>query len=231
MPLRRPALRLLAQRFARLMPGAENAESRRAAAAMLTVLAEDADLEVRLELARLLGPHPLAPRHVIMTLAADHVAVSALVLAQSPLLVDGELARMARDGEPEAQIAIACREPVSPALASAIGQNAGRDACLALITNPVAALAASALDAIAHRFGTDDEIRRGLLVQPMLSPKTRVLLIEKLGEKLAADAAREGASAAKARKSCTRLLRQGADPACRRCRRARDRRNLPGDHR
>ena len=75
-----------------LLPGSDYAEQRRAAEAVLTILAEDADEEVRLEVARLLAPHPLAPRHVIMTLAADHVAIkSADRAAEISLEVDGEL--------------------------------------------------------------------------------------------------------------------------------------------
>jgi uncharacterized protein (DUF2336 family) len=201
-----------------LRPGPEHAEQRRAAEAVLTVLAEDADEEVRLEVARLLAPHPLAPRHVIMTLAADHVAISAMVLAQSPQLIDGELARLAKDGEPEAQIAIACRERLSVALGGAISENSSRDACLALVQNPSAALGANALHRIAERFGGDDEIRRNLLTQPCLSPKSRVLLIVRLGDKLVEDAASEGIAAARAqglaRDCCDKaLIAYAADAA------------------
>lgn len=192
--------RLAAARVAvrALLPGSDYAEQRRAAEAVLTVLAEDADEEVRLEVARLLAPHPLAPRHVIMTLAADHVAIAVIVLAQSPQLIDGELARLARDGEPEAQIAIACREPISVALGNAISEHSGRDACLALVQNPSAALGAAALHRIAERFGADDEIRRGLLTQPCLSPRSRVRLIARLGDKLLEDAIGDGTARAKA---------------------------------
>ena len=70
-----------------LLSPMEEEEAGLAEAAMTVVLDDDC-AEVRMALADALADSEQAPRHIIMALAADSVAISSLVLSRSPLLLD-----------------------------------------------------------------------------------------------------------------------------------------------
>jgi hypothetical protein len=76
-------------------------ETRSAMEAALTLLLDDPSADVRLALADSLGSSEGAPRHVIVSLAADQADVAELVLSRSPLFIDAELV----------DIAAVCRMP------------------------------------------------------------------------------------------------------------------------
>jgi len=173
------AARSLARAFGEFTASEEELETAEAAA---TLLADDPDPDVRLALAEAFAPEPLAPRHVVMSLAGDLPEIAALVLACSPVFVDAELADFLDGAAPQARVAIACRAKVSAPLAAKIASCCEDEACRALLANPGAELEPSALHAIAERFGIDSAIRRQLVERADLAPRTRLLLIEKLAQ-------------------------------------------------
>ncbi len=161
-----------------------SADERDDVEAAITTLTDDAAPSVRYEVAQTFGAHAAAPRHIISSLANDNLDISILVLSQSPVFHDAELASYAASGAEKQQIAIACRPWISAQLAHEICQRSCRDAAYALLLNPAAELNADDTHIIAVRFGCDTEIRNMLTSRNDLNAQTRLLLIEKLGNSL-----------------------------------------------
>lgn len=161
-----------------------SSEEREDIEAAITTLTEDAAPSVRYEIAQSFGAHASAPRHIISVLANDSLDISILVLSQSPVFHDAELAGFAVNGASKQQIAVACRPWVSEKLANSICEGACRDAAYAILVNPAANLVVPHLHQLANRFGADTEIRNLLNDRDDLSAQSRLLLIEKLGASL-----------------------------------------------
>ncbi len=159
-------------------------EEREDVEAALTILLEDAAPAVRLELAQTFGAFTIAPRHIMVSLAQDSIDIASIVLSQSPVFDDAELADLAETDDETRQIAIACRPWVSLTLVQKLSPFICRDAAFALLVNPAAPFDEDCLHVIAQRFGTDAEIRNVLTERDDLAAPTRLLLVEKLGSAL-----------------------------------------------
>lgn len=94
---------------------------REAGAAMAAVL-DDPSPQVRRALAEVLADEAKAPRHVVIALAHDQPDIAALVLAQSPMLGDGDLVDWASMGDRLAQSAIASRPNLSAVVAAMLAE-------------------------------------------------------------------------------------------------------------
>ena len=162
-----------------LLSPMEEEEAGLAEAAMTVVLDDDC-AEVRMALADALADSEQAPRHIIMALAADSVAISSLVLSRSPLLLDAELMDIAATGACEQQFAVASRYMPSQAVCDAIATHSQARACIEMLCNETADVSLIALNTLAERFGDNADIRALLIRRPNLLPRTRVLLLEKL---------------------------------------------------
>lgn len=152
--------------------------------AALTLLLDDPAPEVRYALAEVLAPSPAAPHHIIISLAVDLPQIAAVIVAQSPLLIDPELVDIAAAGTPLLQTAIAGRETVSGAVAAALAEVGERSACLALLRNPAAAIARISFRRIAERFADDVEMRDLLLARPDLPAAVHQSIIRRLSDAL-----------------------------------------------
>lgn len=152
--------------------------------AVLTTLLEDPAPGVRQAIAQAFGARKKAPRHIISALAEDSADVAIIALSQSPVLHDTELAELIRTSETDKQIAIACRPWISLPLANKIASHADKEACTALLMNPVTHFTEENLHVIAERFGEVTEIRCLLLERDDLAAETKLLLINKLGSAL-----------------------------------------------
>src|SRR5207302_1970847 len=84
-----------------------------------------------------------------------------------------------------AQAAIARRETLPRSVSAAIAEVGSAEACLTLIENSGAELAAFSLDRIVERFGHLAAIRESLLAWPDLPVAIRQALVVKLSETLA----------------------------------------------
>ena len=159
-------------------------DDRCAAESAMTILLEDPSSTVRFALADALASSKNAPRHVIMGLATDTSEIATLILARSPIFSDGELVDMVAGGTVEQQIAIACRGHISSAICGAIGEVGVVEACLGLLMNKAAQYSRRVVHRIAQRHGENLEIRKLLLSNDNLDAEVRMMLIDKLGEKL-----------------------------------------------
>lgn len=161
-------------------------ETRSAMEAALTLLLDDTSSDVRLALADSLGSSDKAPRHVIVTLAADQADVAELVLARSPLFIDAELVDIAAAVSGRLQVAIARRPVLSNAVAAAIAEIGDRAACLTLLANPGAAIARISFRRMAERFDEDFEMREALLGRKDLPADVHQRIIRAVGDQLGA---------------------------------------------
>ncbi|MFK5979351.1 MAG: DUF2336 domain-containing protein [Rhizobiaceae bacterium] len=159
-------------------------EERESAEAAMTLLLEDPSPDVRLSMAEILAVSSIAPRHIIMTLAADVPEISTLVIARSPIFLDAELVDLVATGSIQQQIAIACRSDLSLAVAAAIAEVASLEACLGMLLNSAATFSTKSLHRLAERHGEAAEIRNELFKKENLLAETHILLVEKLGTSL-----------------------------------------------
>jgi len=160
-------------------------DDRIAAEGALVMLLDDPSPLVRRAMAEALGASADAPPAVIFALANDQTEIATIVLEHSPLLVDADLVDAVATGDMAAQLAIANRAGLAPAVAAAIAEVAAAEACLVMIENVDAAIAPISLDRIVERFGHLGAIREALMARDDLPAPTRQALVAKLSETLA----------------------------------------------
>ena len=162
-----------------------SADDRAACEGALIMLLDDPSPLVRTALARALAFSEDAPLVVILGLAVDQPQVAGWVLQHSPLMVEADLVDAVATGGTGAQLAIANRGGLAPAVAAAIAEVGAPEACLVMIENPSAEIAPLSLDRIVERFGHLGAIREALLARDDLPAPTRQALVAKLSETLA----------------------------------------------
>lgn len=160
-------------------------DDRAAAEGALIMLLDDPSPLVRRALAQALAASEGAPPPVILALAADQPEIAAIVLAQSPLLVDADLVDAVATGGADAQAAIARRALLPAAVSAAIAEVGAAEACLTLVENPQAEIAAFSFDRIAERFGHLGAVREAMLGRDDLPTPTHQTLVAKLSDVLA----------------------------------------------
>jgi len=159
-------------------------EDRCAAEAALTLLLDDPSPKVRHAMAESLSLCHHAPAQIISALAADQPEVAALVLLRSPLLEDADLVDRVAGGSPAVQSLIAKRPRISRAVAAAIAETGAVDACLALLRNDGAEIAAISFRRLAERHGADAALREAMLADRRLPAEVQHILMVKLSEAL-----------------------------------------------
>lgn len=164
-----------------LDPRVDDAE-REAVEAALTLVAEDADIEVRRRLAEVLADEDEAPRHLLLALLDDHPRVAVVVAGRSEALIDAELVDVVAHGADEVRLAVAERRRVGPTVAVALAEAGDRAACKALLANPGADVPVVALERVVERFGEFSDVRAVLLARPHVPITVRHRVLEKLSE-------------------------------------------------
>ena len=159
-------------------------EDRCAAEAALTLLLDDPSAKVRLAMAEALSMSHHAPIQIIAALASDQPEVAAFVLARSPLLTDADLIDRVAAGSKATQKLVAGRPVVSMALAAAIAEIGEPEACVELIANSSAAIAALSYRRMAERHGHLPSVREAMIADPRLPADCRHMLLVKLGDAL-----------------------------------------------
>jgi uncharacterized protein (DUF2336 family) len=122
---------------------------------------------------------------VVHALVNDQPHIAAIVLERSPLLLDSDLVDSIAVGDADIQSAIARRAALPRPVSAAIAEVGCAQACLVLIENASADMAAFSLDRIVERFGHLAAIRESLLSWPDLPVAIRQVLVVKLSETLA----------------------------------------------
>jgi uncharacterized protein (DUF2336 family) len=146
---------------------------RAAIEATLTVLLDDPDPDIARTIADVLAPSRLAPRHLILALADGPGDIAAIVLEQSPLLIEAELVDFLGQGTATAQIAIARRDWLSPGVSAAIAEVCEIEACVELARNPTASIPTLSLLTLAERFGHDPALREAMFARAHLPIEVR----------------------------------------------------------
>jgi uncharacterized protein (DUF2336 family) len=159
-------------------------EDRCGAEAAMTLLLDDPSSKVRQSLAEALSMSPHAPPQVVAALAADQRDVAAPILMRSPLLSDLDLIELLAGGDDAVQCLIAARPRVSMALAAAVAEIGGSEACLTLLANDGADIATLSYRRMAERFGQEARLRSALLGQARLPADSRHMLMVCLSEAL-----------------------------------------------
>ena len=160
-------------------------DDRIAAEGAMIMLLDDPSPLVRHALADALGSSRDAPATVVHALINDQPDIAMIVLERSPLLLDSDLVDALAVGSAEIQAAIARRETLPRAVSAAIAEVGSAEACLTLIENSGAEIAAFSLDRVVERFGHLAAIRESLLAWPDLPAALRQVLVVKLSETLA----------------------------------------------
>ena len=155
-----------------------SSDDRAAAEGALIMLLDDPSPLVRADLARALAFSENSPPAVILGLAADQPEIASWVLEHSPLLLDADLVDAVATGEARTQTAIANRSDLPCSVAAAIAEVGCAEACLVLIENPTASIAAFSLDRLIARFGHLAVIREAMLQREDLPAITRHVLCD-----------------------------------------------------
>jgi uncharacterized protein (DUF2336 family) len=162
-----------------------NEDDRIAAEGAMLMLLDDPSPLVRRALAEVLAASQDAPPALVHALVNDQPDIAALMIERSPLLIDSDLVDMVGAGDADAQAAIARRADLPRSVAAAIAEVGGAEACLILIENRYAEIAAFSLDRMVERHGQLAAIREALFGLPDLPAATRQALVVKLSETLA----------------------------------------------
>src|SRR5437868_3334046 len=128
-------------------------DDRIAAEGAMIMLLDDPSPLVRHALANALGSSRDAPATVVHALINDQAGIAAIVLERSPLLLESDLVDSVAVGSTTIQAAIARRATLPRSVSAAIAEVGCAEACLTLIENAGADLAAFSLDRIVERFG------------------------------------------------------------------------------
>ncbi|WP_312798521.1 DUF2336 domain-containing protein [Tianweitania sp.] len=184
-------------------------EDRCAAEAALTLLLDDPSSKVRLAMAEALSMSRKAPPQIIAALAADQLEVATLVLGRSPLLTDADLIDRFAVAPTPVQCVVAGRAWVGISLAAAIAEVGEAEACIALLQNPGADIAAVSFRRMVERFGDRADLREAMLGLADLPSDCRHLLLVQLGETLGRSpfllgVMGEARAARMAREACTK---------------------------
>jgi len=159
-------------------------DDRIAAEGAMIMLLDDPSPLVRQALAEAIGSSRDAPATVVHALVNDQPHIAAIVLERSPLLLDSDLVDAIAVGGADLQSAVARRMTLPRSVSAALAEVGCAEACLTLIENAGADIAAFSLDRIVARFGHLAAMREALLAWPDLPIAVRQLLIVKLSETL-----------------------------------------------
>jgi uncharacterized protein (DUF2336 family) len=159
-------------------------DDRIAAEGAMIMLLDDPSPLVRYALADAIGSSTDAPAAIVHALVNDQPDIATVVLERSPLLLDSDLVDSIAVGGAGMQAAIARRSSLPRSVSAAIAEVGSAEACLTLIENGGADLAAFSLDRIVERFGHLAAIRESLLAWPDLPAPIRHALVRKLSEAL-----------------------------------------------
>ncbi len=156
-----------------------------AAEGAMIMLLDDPSPLVRGALSEAIAASDKAPAIVVQALAAEQLEIALPVLSRSPLLLDADLVDLVATSHPDAQSAIAARQPLSRSVAAAIAEVGAAQACLALLENPEADTTVGSMNRIVDRFGHLAPIRESLLARDDLPVPIRQTLLSKLSVTLA----------------------------------------------
>ena len=161
--------------------------------AIMGRIAKDMEVAVREDLAHTLAALPTAPHALIQQLAYDdEFSVAHDVIAQSPVLADGDLVDIANTRGQEYLEAIAVRPTVSPVVSDALVTRGSDTVLVKLVSNAGAELSRDAIEKVVERSEGNEELQTPLIARQDLpvdllnemfsfvSTKLRTQIIQKI---------------------------------------------------
>jgi uncharacterized protein (DUF2336 family) len=125
---------------------------RKLALDVLTVMARDAEIRVRVALSQSIKDNPDIPRKMAQQLARDVGEVAVPILQFSSALTDEDLLDVIAAGSSHHQLAIARRKLVSESVSGALVERGDESVVSTLLENPAATIASSTLALALERF-------------------------------------------------------------------------------
>lgn len=126
---------------------------------ILRVMAKDVEATVRSALSASLRAARRLPHDVAMRLANDVEAVALPILAESPVLTEGDLVELVGSGSSPKQEAIARRTDVSEAVSDAVTRQGSEEAVAVLLANAKARVTEASLGIAVDRFADSDRVK------------------------------------------------------------------------
>ncbi len=133
--------------------------------AIMGRIAKDMELAVREDLAHTLASLPTAPHALIQQLAHDEFSVAHEVIAQSPVLEDGDLIDIAQTKGQEYLATIAERSTVSPLVSDALVDRGNDTVLVKLVSNAGAELSRDAIEKVVERSEANEELQTPLIAR------------------------------------------------------------------
>src|SRR5690606_16574530 len=133
--------------------------------AVLINFLDDSSVKVRAALAYGLLHSEDAPRPIIISLLHDSPIIARAVLQYSPILIDADLAPLAKSSELQTLIAISQRKPLSPRIAAILIAQDKPEMTLSLLQREDIALASDVLVTLAMAKGDDARLRGAMLAR------------------------------------------------------------------
>jgi len=126
---------------------------------ILRIMAKDVESTVRSALSASLRAARRLPHDVAMRLANDVEAVALPILAESPVLTEGDLVELVGSGSSPKQEAIARRTDVSEAVSDAVTRQGSEEAVAVLLANAKARVTEASLGIAVDRFADSDRVK------------------------------------------------------------------------
>lgn len=165
--------------------GALAGSERQIALEIFRLMAKDAEQRVRAALSVELKDMADLEPEIAKTLATDGEDGVALPMLQfSEALSDADLIEIVSTQAPTRQSAVARRDTVSEAVSDAIVTHGDKDAVVALVGNPGAALSDSSFDRVIDRYGDDEDVQTPLVHRPALPVTVAERLVARVSAKL-----------------------------------------------
>jgi uncharacterized protein (DUF2336 family) len=180
---RSPASRAaLAAKFGRQYDHLVEGHARPLAEAVLELLANDAERNVRQALAEAAASANL-PHGVASRLARDDIEVARPVLIHSPVLNDQDLAEIVRTLAMQHALAVAGRERLSEWLSDVLADTGEAEVVAALSGNAGAEISDATLRRIAEDYWDDRAIQERLSRRPVPTPERDDQLVAEAGDR------------------------------------------------
>lgn len=178
---RAEAVTMLARAY---LDGALGGDTPESVEAALTSVLDDPSPLVRRSLAMAFADERHAPRHIVLSLAADQAEVSGLLIARSPLLTEADLIDMAVTGERLSLMAVALRPDVTRRIAHALVAREDFDSAFALVGNGASEVAEADLLHLVGTFGQHSRLREAMLARSDLPATVRHALMVRVASSL-----------------------------------------------
>lgn len=153
-------------------------EERALAREVLSRLAKDVEMSIRIALAERLADAGDAPHDLILLLANDAIEIARPVLLRSPLLTGDDLLSVIASASVDHHVAIAERPDICERVSDALAQSPSEQVVVALVRNRTAKIGAETFGRLARRAEEWENLREPLVSRADLPPAISEKLVQ-----------------------------------------------------